>query len=315
MKKTKSGFTFVELSITLAVIGALMITVAIIISNVMSVYQKGLTIKAVNNVGRNLIDELTSAINSAPSVDTTSLCGSYATNDIEGKCEQDKAFKFIYQSRNSEDRENNTLIQNAGVFCTGNYSYLWNTYYGFQNSITISLKYLDATGHEQVISATSDDNNRLTLIRFEDRNYRACSTVLETNYTSKLASSTDSNYEIDITHLANGTSNPIPTPETNFLEDFDLPLLLYEFTIFPISQDEVTLRSFFSGTFILATERGNVSITRSGDFCDLDNRDVTNGEVGDVSSGDGAGNIFDMGSNFNYCAINKFNFAARTAGV
>lgn len=314
MKKVKSGFTIIEVSLTMAVIGALLITIAIIISNVMTIYQKGLTVKAVNNVGRNLIDELTSAINSAPSVDTTSLCGSYATENVDA-CKNNNAFKFVYQSRNQEDRENNTLIQNAGVFCTGNYSYIWNTYYGLQNNQTISLKYYGTDGNSHEIPVTDADGKRLTLIRFEDKNYRACSYPLSKSYVSNLTSSGDNNYEIDVSRLANNTLNPIPEPQRNFLEDFDLPLLLYELTIFPISQDEVTLRSFFSGTFILATERGNVSITRSGDYCDLDNRDVTNGVVGAESSGDGAGNIFDLGSNFNYCAINKFNFAARTAGV
>ena len=66
-----------------------------------------------------------------------------------------------------------------------------------------------------------------------------------------------------------------------------------------------------SGTFILATLRGDIDIMRSGDYCSLGTQfeDKNGNMVGDTSS------LNNLGSEFNYCAINKFNFAARTAGV
>ncbi len=61
---------------------------------------------------------------------------------------------------------------------------------------------------------------------------------------------------------------------------------------------------FFSGTFILATNNGDVNIVRTGDYCDPHSTNT-----------DGAtGSPLNLGSGFNYCGINKFNFAARTAG-
>lgn len=307
---SKRGFTMVEFSLAMAFIAALLISIAIIISNIVTIYQKGLTLKAVNSVGRGLIDEFTESINAAPSVDTTSLCNSHISNDLAKEtCKQNRAFNFIFQHRYGESplavsddpTKPHSNVQYAGVFCTGNYSYIWNTYYGKEANRTVSLRYNDSTTGEH--NATLTD---FRLARFEDKTYRACSvSTNSSNYNPELTSSTAANYEINITQLANGSSNDIPTPTQGFLSSFDLDLMLYEFTIFPISQDEVTLRTFMSGTFILATERGRVNIVRSGDYCDV------NGENTDET----ASMLSDLGSEFNYCSINKFNFAARTAGV
>ena len=61
-----------------------------------------------------------------------------------------------------------------------------------------------------------------------------------------------------------------------------------------------------SGTFILGTERGNINIERSGDYCDVNHLDQDQ----ETTTA-----LLDLGSEFTYCSINKFNFAARTAGM
>ena len=85
------------------------------------------------------------------------------------------------------------------------------------------------------------------------------------------------------------------------LDAFDLDLWLYDLSIYNIAQDPMTLRTYIPGSFILATQKGNIDIMRSGDYCQADETTTMN--------------ISSIGSDFNYCAINKFNFAARTAGV
>lgn len=294
-KESKSGFTITELMIAVAFIGVLLITIAIVATNIISIYQKGMTLKAVNSVGRGLIDELTSAINLAPSVDTTSLCNSLAPNNVEG-CVKDQAFKYVYQSIQNSNGE-----QLGGIFCTGNYSYLWNTYYSEtsdSDADRLKLTYRNLNNAKQELS-------NFRLIRVEDKTHRVCSSVVNSNYESTL---TD-NHNIDIQFLAHSSEstplwNRISEPKSDFLKEFNLDMTLYELTIFHLSQDSVTLRSFLSGTFILATLRGNVDIMRSGDYCSVNSSDL----------GDDSGR-HDIGSEFNYCAINKFNFAARTAGI
>lgn len=307
-QKTKSGFTIIELTLTMSFVAVLLITIAIVTSNIVTIYQKGLTLKAVNSVGRSLIDEFTSAVNSAPTLDTKSICSNLARGSQAAidKCEREHANLYVFQYTSGPAPELAAdPVQYNGIFCTGRYSYLWNTYYGKATGNTLSVTYLDKNGSKQTVS----DSN---LLRFEDTTRRLCSAATNTDYKSTL----ERHMTLDISELANSgandvvLSNPIPTPEGNLLNEFDLSLMLYELTMFPPSQDAVTNRTFISGTFVLATERGNVDITRTGDYCNVN--DLSRLENG---QNEGSGSVFDIGSEFNYCAINKFNFAARTAGV
>ncbi len=280
INETKSGFTIVELSITMAFLAVLLISIAIITTNLIAVYQKGLTVKAVNSVGRSLTDNLTSAINDAPSVDTTSLCQAVSSGTARDNCLANSANKFIFQAK--YDAEGH---QTSGVFCTGHYSYLWNTKYAISDGLQLDLLYRDSSNNPRSISAPR-------LIRFEDPTHRACAVATNSNY----ASTINTLSQINIRSLASGYSNPIPSPDDNFLTEFDLDLTLYELTIFPISQDSVTYRTYVAGSFILGTERGDIDIQRTGDYCKVDDTDNLSSEI-------------------TYCSINKFNFAARTAGM
>lgn len=318
----KSGFTMVELSLTMAFVAVLLITIAVITSNIMTIYQKGLTIKAVNSVGRGLTDEFITGITSAPAVDTTSLCNSHIT-DNKNKCEDEQAFNFVFQEYRptSGDFKDKQLY---GVFCTGNYSYLWNTYYGEKAGKTITIKYKirnDAGGEEDVIAYDINDKKPTPtqyprLVRFKDPTYRLCSAVTDKNYKPLLKEGGTT--EINITQLRNADgfgfgNNVLPEkPEQGMLDAFDLDLELYDLTVYHIAQDPMTLRTYIPGSFILATKRGNIDISRSGDYCQPDS--IVDAVTGEVTSGD-TSSLSDLGSEFNYCAINKFNFAARTAGV
>lgn len=298
----KSGFTMVELSIAMAFIAMLLIAITIITTSLVAIYQKGLSIKSVNGVGRNLIDEFTRAINAAPSVDTTSICNSLAAGDIGG-CVGDSANKFIFQEQRSALDANGNSEQYNGIFCTGQYSYIWNTKAGLAAGKTISLHYLGTDGLDHDLLSPR-------LARITDRTYRLCSAVMDNDYKSNYATTST----IDITHLAGGggtaLENKIAAPVSDFLRMFDTDLQLGNLTIFPISQDAVTLRSFISGTFILTTIRGETAILNTGDYCDPNGYRSINPD-GTIDS---SSNQNSLGSEFNYCAINKFNFAARTAG-
>lgn len=303
--QSKSGFTIVELMLAMTFVATLLIAIAIVTINIVTIYQKGLALKAVNNVGRSLIEEVTTTINSAPAVDTTSLCHHLAAHQLyyenPAACIQDHAYRYVYNDRyDDQDR------QYSGVFCTGNFSYLWNTRYGINDRRkTLSLKYRDQAGNEQTIGAAENDRPRL--IRIQDRTYRVCTAFLEAS-ASHGAGNTD-NWELDITSEYRGTFNSVPRPTDGYLNAFDLDLLLYEFTIQPISQDSITLRTYMAGNFILATDRGGIDITTTGDYCQNTYKDADGNTVNSTSK------LGNLGAEFNYCAINKFNFAARTAGV
>lgn len=310
--ESKAGFTIIEVTLVTAFMAMLMIAIAVITTSIAALYQKGITLKTVNSVGRNLITELTTSINSAPSIDSTSLCNTLLQGDDNiNECINDNAYNYIYRSWEDEaenpDTHLNESVQYGGIMCTGNYSYVWNTHYGIESGNTLRILYTDSNNNENMLMST--DENPLKLVRFRDRTYRACSNMIQRNNYNALTDEYNNSHTIDIRFLANGLRNITADFQENFLEASDLSLSLYEFTIFPVSQDSVTLRSFFSGTFILATERGGVNIIRTGDYCKV-GEDLTNTEAPDGNATD----IFSLGSEFNYCGINKFNFAARTAG-
>lgn len=320
----KRGFTMIELSLVMAFIAFLLIAIAIITTNIVTIYQKGSTLKAVNSVGRGLVDEFTAAINQAPSVDTTSLCNSLVDAEYVQDCIDDGAFNFIFQAEYAPivGNENNIRKQYNGIFCTGYYSYYWNTEYGEESGNTISLRYATDGSDEgkdkkhEYKDNDADKKEVIRLARIEDRTYQLCAANVSRKYEPEYEKNLQENDgAIDIRSKRHEGSdniiidNFIKTPEEGFLSAFDLDLALYELTIFPISQDWVTLRTFMSGSFVLATYRGNVDITRNGDYCDLGRYENADGEeVDNASSKD------NLGAEFNYCAINKFNFSTRTAG-
>lgn len=312
IKSTKSGFTIIEVSLAMSFIAVLLIVIALTITGIMTTFQKGMTLQSVNNVGRNLITEFTTAINAAPSIDATSLCNVYAKNNT-ADCIRDGAFKYIFQERlgtttDSATNETKDGVQYFGLLCTGRYTYAWNTYYGIKAGQYISVKYNNGSSVTTIPQTPDDEKTIFRLVRFEDSTYNACTQNVDSYYNieNEFKNYTYANPTIDMTERENGVSLQIATPQEGFLEssESDINLDLYEMVIFPISQDTVTLRSFFSGTFILATNNGDVNIVRTGDYCDPHSTNT-----------DGAtGSPLNLGSGFNYCGINKFNFAARTAG-
>lgn len=313
LQSTKSGFTIIEVSLAMSFIAVLLIVIALTISGIMTTFQKGITLKSVNTVGRNLISEFTTAVNLAPSVDSTSLCNVYATGNTD-ECIRDGAFNYIFQERVGTARDTATGeqvdgVQYFGLLCTGKYTYAWNTYYGIEAGQFISLRYNPGGGTLTIPETPDDQDTIFRLIRFEDTTYNACTQNVDSNYNIKadFKSPTAARPVIDMTTLANQAPVQLATPQEGFLEssESDINLDLYEFVIFPISQDTVTLRSFFSGTFILATNNGDVNIVRTGDYCDPSSAGYTEGQTSSQ---------LNLGSGFNYCGINRFNFAARTAG-
>lgn len=313
LQSTKSGFTIIEVSLAMSFIAVLLIVIALTISGIMTTFQKGITLKSVNTVGRNLISEFTTTVNLAPSVDSTSLCNVYATGNTD-ECIRDGAFNYIFQERVGTARDTATGeqvdgVQYFGLLCTGKYTYAWNTYYGIEAGQYISLSYNPGGGTLTIPETPDNQDTIFRLIRFEDTTYNACTQNVDSNYNIKadFKSPTAARPVIDMTTLANQAPVQLATPQEGFLEssESDINLDLYEFVIFPISQDTVTLRSFFSGTFILATNNGDVNIVRTGDYCDPSSAGYAEGQTSSQ---------LNLGSGFNYCGINRFNFAARTAG-
>ena len=274
----KKGFTMIELSPSMVFIGLLLVSIAAVTIQVTNIYQKGLAIRTVNATGQELVDEFSRAIKTAPTKGLTYRCNSIGLGDTD-KCSDDGAYVYIYhQDYAIINLDGGTVeVPTHGVFCTGRYSYAWNTGYSLGdygiNDHQATLEYnLKGETEKKTLSD-------FRLIRIVDDSSSLCR-----GHAPDYINSNAKTFEV---------SNLKEEPY-ELLTKTDTDLVLYDFVVFRPTQHSLTLLSFFSGTFILGTIKGGVNITSTGDYCT---------EPPD-----------NLSTDFNYCMINKFNFAIRATG-
>lgn len=259
---SRDGFTLIEVSLATALLSVLLITIAIITNQIITIYQKGTVMKNLNSVGRIITDDFQSAINAALPADTI-----------------DRS-KFDNEYYKHPDGDLGT-----GVFCSGQYSYIWADV-NHQGDNRVRLEY-NISG----TSATQRVDN-IRLLKIKDPRRQVCIDYNKNNpravdITSETAKSKSPGLTTDYT-ISDQPEELLYGNEVNFY--------IYSLIVNPVNSATSTNQSpdqktevFFSGSFILGTERG-VDINSS------------NCSVGAE------------GVDFNYCAINTFKFAARTAG-
>lgn len=295
MKTPKfKGFTIIELTIAAAFISILLIVISYLILNISTVYQKGMAIKSINSAGRQVVDDLNRSIIASSARDTNYSCSSMPNETLKNACNSDAGFYLTYQQHYEADiridgqaTADNKALPTYGAFCTGRYSYLWNTGYTFGERYTRGTTSNHPERARLKIKSTGvDANDYVTdfrLLRFLDYEGILCSNHMDSTAYRPLNSR-----DFDVTALA------MDHAPADLLADSDDNLAIYDMTIFKPVTHNLTFQSFYSGTFILATVPGGVDITGSGNYC--------------KDSPDG------LSTDFAYCAINKFNFAARARG-
>lgn len=308
MKKTthKPGFTLIELTLSLGFISVLLVTITMITLSIITIYQKGLAIRAVNATGRELIDEFSRSIGAAPALSTTNLCssagfsGTLSTGEY-GRCYNDGAYLLTFQqyTGSSFQLKGQTISDpiKYGAFCTGRSSYIWNTGYalnGYGGNRPTYLVYYTRNASNGILTQhrypenpdSTDSEDFFRLIKVSDPSRSVCSGILNGKYSTGTAKD---HFELSASYPLDEGSVP-----NDLLDSSEDNLALYDFQIFRRTRHAVTAQSYYSGSFLLATLRGEINITGQGDYCtdEPDNLDT----------------------DFAYCALNKFNFAMRATG-
>jgi len=283
--KTKKGFTLIELLFAMVFISILMLVIAYLIIYIISVYQKGLTMRAVSSTGRQIIDEITRSVMSSP---TNALLSPSDDLNNDGVIDENELImatrRYYFQAYATIDGQDVPVF---GAFCTGSYTYMWNTAYAINAGV--SSPYLMTYQLK-----SGEKTNTFRLIKVYDQTREICASVV------------DRNSSPPIYRFQNGITGANRTFTLTFERDKSLPanliqadeadLALYDFQIFPATQDPLTGQIFYSSSFILATLRGGVNIMSTGNFCQ------------NPSPGT-------LGTDFNFCAVNKFNFTMRATGA
>ncbi|HRN90485.1 MAG TPA: type II secretion system protein [Candidatus Saccharibacteria bacterium] len=93
----KQGFTLIELMLAMSFISVLLIAVALTVIQISGIYNRGITLKDVNQAGRSISAEMTRSVGESPAFSIEPGAGS----------------RFVQQDW-------------GGRLCVGQYSYIWN---------------------------------------------------------------------------------------------------------------------------------------------------------------------------------------------
>ncbi|MBP5655992.1 prepilin-type N-terminal cleavage/methylation domain-containing protein [Candidatus Saccharibacteria bacterium] len=274
-KKQKKAFTIIEFMLAMTFLAILLMGITTVTMRILDIYRKGLSIRAINATGRDILNDMTRTIGGSPIVEGINPSATI-DNGIANVTRESiiAAYRKYYNEIAIKQNEKN--VQAGGVFCTGSYSYVWN----------------NAPVIEKVRKKEIEINNIFTiagdyykLARIPDVDRKACERVDATS-----------------NELKTKTIDWVDSKDVvSLISDDDADLALYDFVVLPATQNNITGQILYSGTFILGTMRGGVNVLSNGDFC----------TGADTMYSD---EVESTNQEFNYCSVNKFNFAMRATG-
>ena len=272
---SKKGFTLVELSLSIAFIAILSITIDLIMNDTIFKCRRVWTLNQINTTGMDLVDDIRTAVQNSPASSPRNSCKNYK-DDFQKNCEENNGMRLmnVAKTGNVNNIEGTPLY---GAFCTGAYSYIWNSGYLFLENGGDKATYAVYEGDKK-----TEEWNNFRLLKVEDRQRAVCGSVLPDKY----------NNSEDIESEFKGKDKG---PVVLLANDGANPLALYSFTSALPAVDGLNSAAFYSMSFILGTVQGGINVMSMGNFC-------------------AAPESFDSAENFDYCAINKFNFAAQANG-
>lgn len=138
----QSGFTLIELMLAMAFVSALLVMVAMTTMQISSIYNRGITLKTVNQAGRDLSDAFRRDVSAA------------RQSDVE-----------LVRFSEGGEADLNRL-------CLGNYSYVWN--YGREIEDDVAVNYYNDDG--------ADTKRPIGLARLSDPGGRLCKADDDNNY-------------------------------------------------------------------------------------------------------------------------------------
>jgi len=314
----RCGFTLVELSLSIVFISILSISIALVINDAVSSYQRGLTLNKINSTGQSLVDDMRTAVLNSYTRSALQECNfkygaekcdknydNSASSDLQGGVvdnEPDNGYKLVYVSNMARilDAQGQPLTNLggegqdrqpvSGAFCTGNYSYIWNSgyFFGEQNyRIEGEMASFRGKWSEDGNTAVEHTVTNFKLLKVKDDYRKVCRSVLmESDYRFK-----DNSHVFDITGLGEISEEPIDllgnTSDSN--------IAIYDLYVAEPAVGKSRSNTFYWGSFILGTTQGGVNVLQDGNYC---------------TPPEG----YSSYENFDYCSINKFNFAVQAIG-
>ena len=295
----KQGFTLIELSFSIVFIAILSITIVLIINDSISSYHRGIVLGRINTTGMDLVDDMRAAVQNSNSRNVGQECArAYDDTGARSDCESEQGLGLVMLQRkvNMELGDNMPV---SGVFCTGDYSYIWNSGYFSPNSehklgsvvspTTLRYRLQGESGSDAKVKS----GFKLLKVKDDSRNVCIAAGGGRTVYSKDgIMSSPEINIS-DINIYEALEEEPIDILGGG---DTENNLAIYDLTSAAPATSDAVGSIFYSASFILGTIQGGINVNAAGNFC-------ATPEGYDAAV-----------QNFDYCAINKFNFAAQAIG-
>ncbi len=256
-------------------IGLLSISVVFVINNAITAYQRGVVLTRVDSTGNYLVDDIRNSIQNATS-----------QTDLGKNISITKTGDIIIDGVKEEN------IPLYGAFCTGDYTYVWNSGYFFSDDVAFAdpeqttryakIKYGD-------IIINSDEPSKL--IKIKDQNRSICKSALITEDGVTSVDDNPLNNVFTLTLSEDEESIGIINSIEVLPNDANNDLAIYDLSVTIPAVNASENLSLYAVSFILGTTTGGVNIITSNDSCST--------PVGDTNYN-------------NNCAINKFSFVAKS---
>ena len=307
IKTYRDGFTLVELTLAMLFIGLLSISIVLIISNTVTAFQRGMKLSRVNSTGTDLVDDMRASIQSSSARGLLSSCyaniyssGTSLGPEQRQKCEQDNAKNYVAVSKVAKIRLDGVEqeVPILGAFCTGSYTYIWNSgYFEAENAVFpektnrdwAKIRYLQ---NGRTYDYPGPGEKPFRLLRIQDESRIFCLAAVDSTGESYDLPEGGISNVFDVSAVSYGT---LRSDLVDLLPpDSGNDLAVYDLSVARPAVSENGDNAFYSISFILGTVSGGVNIVANGNSCVAPNGLVS--------------------GNYSYCAINKFNFAVQVNG-
>lgn len=307
IKTYRDGFTLIELTLAMLFIGLLSISIVLIISNTVTAFQRGMKLSRVNSTGTDLVDDMRASIQSSSARGLLSSCyaniyssGTSLGPEQRQKCEQDNAKNYVAVSKVAKIRLDGVEqeVPILGAFCTGSYTYIWNSgYFEAENAVFpektnrdwAKIRYLQ---NGRTYDYPGPGEKPFRLLRIQDESRIFCLAAVDSTGESYDLPEGGISNVFDVSAVSYGT---LRSDLVDLLPpDSGNDLAVYDLSVARPAVSENGDNAFYSISFILGTVSGGVNIVANGNSCVAPNGLVS--------------------GNYSYCAINKFNFAVQVNG-
>ena len=287
-----------------------------------------MTLGRVNTVGTDLVDDFRSSVQSSSAGSLLSSCymaiygegGKTMEKAERDKCADDEAHNFVSVTKTTNSMtidgvKVNDEVPIYGAFCTGTYSYVWNSGYFWANNASFDGKrnnawaWIDFTDYSDGKSVTVKigQTEKFRLVKLYDTRRLICASagvkkdgsgerptyaVDDMDNVFRVSSLSYGVIKLDDGVVVNNKREVVTSTIDLLPADSGNDLAIYDLSVAKPALSEGNI--FYSASFILGTVYNGVNIMATGSGCATPN---------DYNDG-----------NYNYCAINKFNFAMQING-